>query len=362
MIVACPRCGSSLHVALSHPESMKCRACGFDGAPPEDVVARARAAFATIAASDVAARQLRASQARALVSASGVVSAFVAVFALAIVPVTIFGLYGLWEIAIYEGEVGHMLVICVVPMVVTIATGVFMLRRLLARRRALETACAAVAPLGSGAPCRCHLCGGDLPATPLARAVVRCTFCAADNLVDPRIIARAASERGRVLTSQGEGVEAELSSFRRASAALGAGTVALTAVLPPLVAIGVFIVILPALVVFGTSLDESARYVVMPRKDGDCIGYAQKRRDGNLSIAFLKSSPGEPRRVELEVTAAPPLRDAKSFVGERLRRPSGEVAVVKSVKGNAVSHNVAVFDPSRPDGTDALQELCFPPK
>jgi hypothetical protein len=142
---------------------------------------------------------------------------------------------------------------------------------------------------------------------------------------------------------------------------MGAGTVALTLVLPPVTMVGIFIVLLPILLIASNGVDESARYAVLPRKDGSCIGYAQSRRDGDLSIQFSRRGSGEPLRVEMPKASAPPLRDAKSFIGERVRRPSGEIAVITAVSGNAVSHNVAVFDPKSPSGTDALQGLCIAP-
>lgn len=343
---------------LARPALLSCRACGFRGSPPSDVVARAEASFAALASSDARARQLRGSQARALVSAGTIASAFVAVLTLAVVPVLILAIYGVHEIAAYEGEVGHILVICIVPSVATMGVSALMLGRLLSRRRALESACSAVAPIEPGAPTTCHVCGGDLP-TVGARAVVRCTYCAADNLVDPRIVVTASARRHVALAAQAEDVEAELSRFRRASAGLGFGTVVLAIVVPPLTLVALFLTLLPMLALSGSEVDASARYVVMARKDGDCVGYVRRRRSGGFRVDYLRHGAGESPYVEVD--ALPPTRDAKSFVGLRLRRPSGQVAVVADVKGSPITHNVAVFDPKRPDGTDSLHELCLAP-
>jgi hypothetical protein len=83
-------------------------------------------------------------------------------------------------------------------------------------RKALESSCAALPPGREGDPAGCRVCGG--PVAPRGVEVVaRCTFCQADNVVDPDVIRAAAPQRRAQLSDYA----AEITTEARALGAAG---------------------------------------------------------------------------------------------------------------------------------------------
>ncbi len=92
---------------------------------------------------------------------------------------------------------------------------VYSFRALRAQRRSLEVTCAAGPPVAPGAPARCRVCGGEIH-TGAAGALVRCTYCQADNLLAPDRIAEQAVARARDADDQVAAISREAQALGRA--------------------------------------------------------------------------------------------------------------------------------------------------
>lgn len=96
-------------------------------------------------------------------------------------------------------------------------------------RVALEAHCAALPPGRPGEPAGCRVCGGAVIPRG-TEVVVRCTYCQADNLVDPRVLRERAPARAREVTDYAHEVVAQarmLESAGRSKAMLWVAAVPL---------------------------------------------------------------------------------------------------------------------------------------
>lgn len=192
----CPHCGAPARVVLVH-DHVDCGHCGERFAFEGEIEARVVAARALIASLDVRRRQLTETERRALGRAGFAHGCFVlvlVVLALAFgVPIAMLGS------AFFDpggppplGQVAWFFLPPVLVFVVFVVPSIAYDRSLRRRRRVLEDACAAVPPEGPGQPATCHLCGAPLLHSKTSEGIVRCASCAADNVVDPVVLARAA--------------------------------------------------------------------------------------------------------------------------------------------------------------------------
>lgn len=183
----CPGCGRPAPLSLARPGQLRCPACGYDGPPPPEVREQLAQAAALLSQVELGRRQLSRSQRRALTSAWAGTVGYLLSFGVLLLPLA--GCLACGVSAAREGEDTNwwMLTVCSAPTILLSLTGILGLLFIVERRRRLEEACAAIPPLHPGQAARCHVCGGDLAQEHGTDAIVRCDYCAADNLVHGRV-------------------------------------------------------------------------------------------------------------------------------------------------------------------------------
>jgi hypothetical protein len=171
---------------------MRCRACGYAGAPPAGIEARLRAAGQALLGLEVRRRQLSSSQRRMVVSGRYRVAWFLGAAFVVGAPFACCG-SALLTASVQEGRsdyVGVMVAVMFVAPAVIMAAVIAVALWLVARRaEALRAAMAAIPAAVPGEPAACHVCGGPVPVDGVS-PFSRCGFCAADNLVTEGALAR----------------------------------------------------------------------------------------------------------------------------------------------------------------------------
>ncbi len=101
----------------------------------------------------------------------------------------------------FDGDRLEGLVPFIGSAIVAVAAVLFIVRWMEGQRRQrAEDSFAADPPRVPGASATCHVCGAPLPAARAEdKGVARCTYCKADNVVDPGVMARMAGRRRLVL-------------------------------------------------------------------------------------------------------------------------------------------------------------------
>ncbi len=196
----CPTCGANAPLSLATPSELSCPFCGHHGPLPAEVAQSLATAEAELRAQDARTHQLSAEQRdllarsafrrqRYLLSAALVLVPFLLAFAVALRGTLEDVRYG----AAGPGSVVGLLV-CLLPAFLSVAGIALGERRVRAALDELRGLVAALPPLGPGQPHRCHVCGGPV-AVAGGVAVVRCSFCQADNLVGSEARAATAASR-----------------------------------------------------------------------------------------------------------------------------------------------------------------------
>jgi hypothetical protein len=210
---------------------MRCAFCGHEGAPPADVASRLQAAAEVVARHQVSERQLHGTVRTLVLYGRVLQGAFGCLALLVLFPLLqMFGLFVLkWATAKRQDAPMAFGALALLPMAVIVcgvAIASFAVLRRAARRA--EAASAAVPPEREGEPSRCHVCGAPLESKGV-RGVVRCAYCAADNVLAARLVAGSSQRRLEVLDDYAAEVERESTAVTRT---FGRGTVLfLTAVL-----------------------------------------------------------------------------------------------------------------------------------
>jgi hypothetical protein len=219
LVARCPGCGAPASVAVHSPEHLSCGACGFSGAPSPDVTSRLREAQAALARESVGHRQLSDLQRRAVTLGPrseqlllGAVLLFEAPF-LAMIFFSIMRGLSTSGAEARRALLGGCAYIPTVAVLAALAAVAFVqLRRM---RRDLEAGCAALPPGRPGDAAGCRVCGGDV--TPRGVEVVaRCSYCQADNLVDPRVIREQAPVRAQQVSEYAQEVTAQARALHTA--------------------------------------------------------------------------------------------------------------------------------------------------
>ncbi|MCZ7687634.1 MAG: hypothetical protein M5U28_56400 [Sandaracinaceae bacterium] len=182
---------------------------------------------------------------------------------------------GVW-IAI-EPSSASMALLLLAPYGLALVSVVLLFRWSSRRKRRLEDACAAAPPAAAGQPARCRVCGGPLETpAPGAPPIVRCGFCAADNLAAGPAYARASSARRAVLESYAEAVRAESRSLERDSSIAVGALLSVPIALPFVWTIG-FAILYPRFAP-DPPPDESVEYVLLavPSR-GACVARVNAR-------------------------------------------------------------------------------------
>lgn len=340
----CPHCGKPIPIVL-HAAWGRCTACGRQGPLPPEIMAEVMAASAIVARGAARERQIRGSL-RAVVARGqsyGVFTALLGVVGVA--PIGLFTAVMMLGLAVGDDSTGDAFMASAVllGLLASLALVVFATRLVMARQRALEHAFSAVPPAAPGEAAACHVCGGELAAR--AEGVVRCTYCAADNIVRPAALAKLESTRAVAFASIGEAVTRRLAELEQVT--FSAGVISFVgALIAPL---GVGIVALMVAVVYSLQshpADPAVAYVIVQENGRACVGALKTKGDDRI-VAF-----GATRRPELP--SSRPLRPgedtkilhAADFVGMRLEG-AHQRGVVLSVQADLISGNAAVIETTR---------------
>lgn len=332
LTAACSSCGRPARLSLALPEVLRC-GCGFTGRPSADVEARLRAAQGALFHSDARRRQLSAKLAHALSNATAHRLRYLAASAIFVVPAAFFTLLfaGAWLLTV--AEVGRVFLIPVVPFVAMVTVAAVGYRWLVARQRWLGQLVSARPPLFAGEPAACHVCGGEVARADVA-AVVRCRYCAADNVVDPWALAQAHQREAHALG----GIEGHVASREQAvSTASGAGLgfVLLAALSTPVIGVVTLVAMafLNALVLDHLGPSSTPSYMVVPTGMGPCAGSFKRQGDGSIYVDFGAATIDGKMHTVVDPAKARGLSPVATrwFVGKKVRYPQwkpGEVAVV----------------------------------
>jgi hypothetical protein len=320
---------------------MRCVGCGYDGAVPADVQARLQVARTLLHQMDARQRQLSGLRQIALRQSGWFVLIFVAMF---VVYAGMFaGCGGLcaWLGGEAFDDFGSVLWLgglMFFPTVVFLVFGLAALGAVRRTRRKLQDACAATVPERPGEPASCHVCGAPLTA-PTRGAVVRCTYCAADNVVDPEAMARAGRARS-VDVAHLERAVRDRASTTSTVAVGGMMVLPLLCLIAPPLAMAAWIAIMAGVDRIEGPLDTSLRYVLVDTPDGRCVARFQADKSGAKRVQLGRRQVGKMNPPSLPST--PQHFDAAWLVGKKVK-------IVGDSDGKATV--TGVYSPSLVPGT-----------
>jgi hypothetical protein len=342
--ISCPQCGAPTRVSLYTPDVMACPSCRYAGPPPPATRQGLIAAAQVLASIDVRRRQLGWAQQRVGAGArtGGGVGCF---FAVLLAPFV--GCGGCLYAATRTGGLGDVgiAVFFLGPAAVMIVAGLVILRELEKTRRQTELACAAVPPAVPGAAHGCHVCGADLQAFDLSRqAVVRCRFCAADNVVRADVLGRAASLAAAaaddVLTQARAHAMALVKQRGRASVLL-----ALLALLAPFASC----VGLASASCWSPSVEPTNDYVLVRTEQGACIGEVQPLREHAPRQVIIGSNSPAGALPKFPLPEGAPTFRARALVGHVLVAGAGRRAKAARVERSGFLGTEDVFLEDKPE-------------
>jgi hypothetical protein len=347
-------------MSLATPSVLQCTACRYVGPPaPRDSERLAHAAT-VLWSLDVRQRQLDAAQLRLLRSARrgrlGLVLSLIA-GALALSPCVACAL-----MSVLLPEPGYgMALSCGAPVFVFALTGAALLAIAFRRRRSLEEACAAEPPELPGQPARCHVCGAPLRAG-IDEHVVRCGFCQADNVIDPKVLARLGAKRARAIGDFDAAVRQEASRLRAGMWWMRVAVVGVVLASP------VFCLMGSALSMrlgplYEAPVDRRVEYVLV-RGDSErtaCMARVHSRyRSGATQLNRLRQPRPERGMLTLPGAARLPTVDATWLVGRTVRPGWGQGTVTRVYRNVLDPHaNHAVVQRGERIRRIRVESLCL---
>jgi hypothetical protein len=340
LATACPRCGKPMPLSLATPDHAACDACDFVGAPPAEVAAELREAATLLTGLRAEERQLTQAQRAAIGKTSWARSGLLPVFGLALLPQVVVALLGAALFLGQEVPSWGLFGFSLVPLAVAAGAALLASRPLVRRRREMQAACLATPAARQGAPLGCHVCGGPLREAALAEAVVRCDFCASDNLVDPPIVAALAGSQKVVLARFGETIRDEAARFRgAANAAKGAMIVA--ALIAPMLGLFSAFGVAMTLASITAETRSNTEYTFVERPEGTCLALVSRYQD-HVRLSFGATPPPGFTHFDRPNTDGLTLVRVGALVGNNVRGNGITAGRVTSVHGTWLGTNVAV--------------------
>jgi DNA-directed RNA polymerase subunit RPC12/RpoP len=312
-------------VTVASLRGVRCRSCGFEGPPPDEVRERLHVAQRKLTQLDVRRRQLDAHARAAIGRALGVRWGVIAALVVGGLPFVALGAVGMLFMS--------------VPMLVYGAVGAYLHSVAGSARRDLLAACAAVPPVHPGEAAACAFCGAPLLPSGVD-PVVRCQHCGADNVVHPSAMAQASARRSidldTLTATLARRAEAILATARRVTLATVASVVG-TPVLAFVSVLGLLLTAARLERVVKIAPSELRRYAWVDTAKGRCVGLIV--RDGRRTQAYFGDNDRLPNPFTLpEGSADLPRFSATALVGERVRTASGAVGTVRGVFGAPVTN------------------------
>lgn len=334
----CPECGHPAPLSVASPDRLRCPACHYDGPPPPAIAEQLHRAAALLSQQDARQRQLSGLQRRVISSGVFGTAVYLAALFLALSPFALCLFF--WTLGASGGERVDWrgAFMCATPVLLVGAFGVsglLFLRRQIAKLRACL---AAFPPPAPGEPAGCYVCGGPIP-THEGVAFVRCPYCAADNLVDPKLLATLGVRREAIL----DGFERDIghrSEIARQALRSSLRGLALGAVLALPVTFGLSCLLSFVLTQVETEPDDELEYALVESPAGRCVARVTPY-DGHPDWmrlepgGWLGAAPFAPARPRAIVST---LR-ARELVGLRVRsveRSEHDLTVVRAL-GTALS-------------------------
>ena len=354
----CPNCGAPVAVSLATPDTLACVTCGARSPTPPGERAEINEAAKILGAMDERSRQLSASARKAIASSRTSMVYFGLALGLGALPVLI------WTFAALTGTIAEgrpiwealWLVFTLVPLVSFGALGGVWLQR---RRRKLEDACAARPPLRPNESAGCAVCGAPLPNS--TEAVVRCTYCQADNLVDPVVLERAKKHQAMAFDNYGQALQERARGISSAAGVAG-GTAVGVGCASPVISLVLLVVSTIMLFLFVRApADTKAEYVAVPHGKTSCLAELSRNDDGTATIDFQGNEPkGMKSYREVPSLKGYRLFDAKSLVGVKVRDSNGDLGKIEKVQSTPVLLDsvVVVLDSGGRDEW-AIPGLCL---
>lgn len=364
LATSCARCGKPSPLSLATPDRTRCPSCAHEAATSPELrasLSRAAAALATVEAHH---RQLSRPQARALRHASWRIGCFVAAFTTLVFPLALCAITGVWsQLTSSQGDPLLASCLCVGPFVIFTAVGSLLLRAIVRRTRALELAAAAIPPARPGDPARCRVCGGDVAAVGVS-PVARCGYCAADSLVTPAAMARAASRRAPELVDFSRAISADATALGDLAARWSRWLVPTfvgALVLPLLVLVGIPLAFVLGIAGFFDwyegAVDPSVRYTLVDTPAGRCVGRIDPLDGGRVRIESHGAGAHPAWVRELPSDRGLETFDARWIVGKSVRPRGEQPGVVGSVHGSPMPRMHRVRIPGR-FGQRDIESLC----
>ena len=352
--LSCPSCGRPTPVSLAATTAFVCIACGARGPMPAAVRARLEAAAAALHRLDARSRQMSGRQRAALAASYDTV-----IFVLVLLLVPCAGLEGLVAysaVTNYGAEDWPTIVEAAGGLGCTVGACGLVLWLLRRGRRRLEVSYAADLPAVPGQPATCHVCGADLE---MGIDVVRCRFCAADNIVTREVLERAAASRHVVLDGHDVAVARSAMTYDIIARASGGALLGII----PIAAIVGHGGVRTAVAAADAWVDEEppradVRYVGIRTKPGGCLQVTRADGKGNALVRRA----GRPTWVRLPPSVGARTVGAEAFVdagvgGEhRGRTFFGDVIRVYAEEGRA--DNRALIRHDRGDVRLDVSSLC----
>lgn len=184
--LACPACGAPCRIRLAEAPAISCAHCKHESRVPEPVASRIRAAFRVL--SEVGERERQFSGLRRTVASSAFTTLVgYLLVTLAVAAGSALLTRGCQTMPIHGALKADRAVLPTMAAIVTLLISLPTLIALLRSGRKLRQIARALPPLRAGDPSACRVCGAAVS----GNGVVRCSFCASDNVVDPSATAKA---------------------------------------------------------------------------------------------------------------------------------------------------------------------------
>lgn len=314
--LACTHCGRPIALSIESPWTHRCTACGRQGDHPPAVRAQLVQTVALLRQLDAQALQIPERLSHSFLGHEAVFFAvWQAVAALG-------GMFGVLILVrkVDDGALPVAQHLATLTAVLVASVAPFLWARRLRRR--FQDAFAAAPPLVPGAQARCHVCGAELPPRQLsAGGVTRCRHCAADNLVDAKIVANVGRRQRLALDARVASIPPTTRWYGWVSWVLG-GSILLLAPGAGILTHHAFLAV--AVAIDEASADErqfdpTQRYVTL-----DCYVRAVDASGGVEGVPAREN--GRPPRVTQQSTFTAPMLLTMTF---SLRPGTGASKVVR---------------------------------
>jgi hypothetical protein len=355
---ACPRCGAALSVTLASLGGVRCPRCGHYGPPPAQVASRLSEAQRSLFASDAQARQFGHATRSAVARALRLRTYAVFGYGVGAFPSALAALLG---VATAVGsrtplsERATTVAFFSAPLVLYAVVAAITWRMLSSARAALLAAAAAIPPERPGDAATCNVCGAPVSGR-AQEPIVRCAYCATDNVVHPAALGRAVGRKAIDLAFLGAAIRRRAAQIEAGGRRVATGLLVGIFGTPVVGWAGAFVLLVMGLLVEGCTEPPPsvvARYAFVETPSGTCVAKVVAR--GARSVADFGTNHALP--VDLVVSPTATRFRADALKGRTLRIDDGSQGTVRTVYGSRLTdQDTVTLDPS---GTGMVNGSCL---